>query len=78
MKITYELDLASFEAWSGARDTLDRIQEEGACEQLEFILEELYPDGMTETELNDLLWFEPELVFEWLGIDEEDEEDEEE
>ena len=23
---------------------------------------------MTETELNDLLWFEPETVYEWLGI----------
>ena len=77
MQITYELDLASFEVWSGARDTLDRIIDEGMCEQLEFILEDLYPDGMTEGELNDLLWFEPETVFEWLGISDEDEEDEE-
>lgn len=23
---------------------------------------------MTETELNDLLWFEPETIYEWLGI----------
>ena len=68
MTITYELDLNSFEAWSGAKDTLDRIQREGKCAELENILEELYPDGMTETELNDLLWFEPETVYEWLGI----------
>ena len=34
---------------------------------LENILEELYPDGMTETELNDLLWFDSESVYEWLG-----------
>ena len=68
MTITYELDLNSFEAWSGAKDTLERIQREGKCEALENILEELYPDGMTETELNDLLWFEPETVYEWLGI----------
>ena len=68
MTITYELDLNSFEAWSGAKDTLDRIQREGKCEELENILEELYPDGMTETELNDLLWFDSESVYEWLGI----------
>ena len=68
MTITYELDLNSFEAWSGAKDTLDRIQREGKCAELENILEELYPDGMTETELNDLLWFDSELVYEWLGI----------
>ena len=68
MTITYELDLNRFEAWSGAKDTLERIQREGKCTELENILEELYPDGMTETELNDLLWFEPETVYEWLGI----------
>ena len=68
MTITYELDLERFEAWSGAKDTLDRIQREGKCAELENILEELYPDGMTETELNDLLWFDSESVYEWLGI----------
>ena len=68
MTITYELDLNSFQAWSGAKDTLDRIQREGKCEELENVLEELYPDGMTETQLNDLLWFDSESVYEWLGI----------
>ena len=68
MTITYELDLNSFQAWSGAVDTLDRIQREGKCAELENVLEELYPDGMTETELNDLLWFDSESVYEWLGI----------
>ena len=68
MTITYELDLERFEAWSGAKDTLDRIQREGKCGLLEQILEDTYPDGMTETELNDLLWFDSESVYEWLGI----------
>lgn len=68
MTITYELNLQSFEAWSGAKDTLERIQREGKCDLLEQILEDTYPDGMTETELNDLLWFESETVYEWLDI----------
>ena len=68
MTITYELDLNSFQAWSGAKDTLDKIQRDGKCAELENILEDLYPDGMTETELNDLLWFDSESVYEWLGI----------
>ena len=68
MTITYELDLNRFEAWSGAKETLERIQREGKCTELENVLEELYPDGMTETELNDLLWFDSESVYEWLGI----------
>ena len=68
MTITYELDLNSFQAWSGAKYTLERVQREGKCAELESMLEELYPDGMTETELNDLLWFDSESVYEWLGI----------
>lgn len=76
MKIYSETNLENFEAWSGAADTLYRVKEEGKCGELEAILENLYPDGMSETELNDLLWFEPETVFEWLGIEEEEEEEE--
>ena len=76
MKIYSETSLENFEAWSGAVNTLDRVREAGKCDELESILEDLYPDGMSETELNDLLWFEPETVYEWLGIEEEEEEEE--
>ena len=76
MRIYSETSLESFEAWSGAIDTLDRVREAGKCDELESILEDLYPDGMSKTELNDLLWFEPEIVYEWLGIEEEEEEEE--
>ena len=31
-------------------------------------MEEMYPDGMTDTELNDLLWHDSDTVFEWLDI----------
>ena len=68
MTITYELDLQSFEAWSGAKDTLERIQREGKCDLLEQILDDTYPDGMTKTELNDWLWFESETIYEWRDI----------
>ena len=78
MRIYSETSLKNFKAWSGAVDTLDRVREAGKCAELESILEDLYPDGMSETELNDFLWFEPETVYEWLGIEEEEEEEEEE
>lgn len=68
MTIIYELDLERFEAWSGGKQTLERVIDEGKCELLEQMLEELYPDGMTETQLNDLLWFDSESVYEWCGI----------
>lgn len=82
MKIYKEESLSNFEWWSGAVATADRIWEERGTEgwnELEAILEDVYPDGMDETELNDLLWFEPDTVYEWLGIgDEDDNENEEE
>lgn len=68
MTIKSEISLENFQAWSGAVSTLNRIINEGKCSQLEFMLEELYPDGMTDTQLNDLLWHDSDTVFEWLDI----------
>ena len=68
MQIYYELDLDTFEAWSGGEDTLDRIRRAGKTRELESILEDLYPTGISKTELNDLLWFKSEEIFNWLGI----------
>ena len=64
--------LADFEAWSGAKDTKETILEKGMGEEFDNLIEELYPDGLSETQLNDILWFEPEWIFEILGISEEE------
>ena len=88
MKITKEMSLRNFEGWSGAVDTLNTLTDEQK-DALESNLEELYPDGMDETSLNDLLRFENDTIAEWLGFEdwedlecknsgEDDEEDEEE
>ena len=80
MKIYTEQSLADFKFWSGAETTAQRIWEEQGSEgfdQLEAILEDLYPDGIDETDLNDLLWFDADTVYERLGIDDDDDEDEE-
>ena len=79
MKIYTEQSLANFKFWSGAETTAQRIWEEQGSEgfdQLEAILEDLYPDGIDETDLNDLLWFDADTVYEWLGIEDEEDEDE--
>lgn len=68
MKIINETSLENFKAWSGAVSTLDRIISEGKCDTLEAILEEQYPEGMTDTQLNDILWFEDEWCYEMCGI----------
>lgn len=74
MKVFTEITLLSFETWSGATETKNRIIAEGKGEEFDQLIEELYPDGIDETLLNDILWFEPEWVFESLGMATETEE----
>ena len=62
------VDFSNYEPWSGAVSTYERIQNEGKLGNLETILEDIYPDGLDETALNDLLWFDSDAVFEWLGL----------
>ena len=75
MKIYRELDLTRFEPWSGAVNTYNTIYNADKLNGLESLLEELYPDGIEETQLNDLLWFESEWVLESLGIEEDEKEE---
>lgn len=76
MIIKREMSIRDFKAWSGACSTLKAIINADKVDELEFLLDEIYPDGLTETELNDLLWFEGDWIYEALEMS--DEEDEEE
>jgi hypothetical protein len=69
--------LCDFDAWQGGEDTKNTILENNKGEVFDFLIEELYPDGLSETQLNDILWFEPDWCFEMLGIKEDDDEQEE-
>ena len=68
MRIYSDKSLNEFEFWSGAVDTVEKLtpEELGIIEQ---ILEEDYPEGMTEGELNDLFWFEDDVIAQWLGYE---------
>jgi len=68
------LTLRDFKAWSGAKDTQETILNEGKGEEFDSLIEELYPDGIDEMQLNDLLWFDEEWLYEVLGIADEEEE----
>ena len=63
------LTLRNFDAWSGAVDTKETIINAGKDKDFDYLIEELYPDGITDTQLNDLLWFEEDWIFEVLGIE---------
>lgn len=80
MKITDELtfDEVLKTSWSGAIATAERIDEEGKGAEFGALIDELYPDGIDRTALNDLLWFDADWLFETLEISEEEDEDESE
>ncbi len=66
MKIYEEINLSGFEFWAGAKDTAAQLTEE-EFDEIEIILEEMYPDGISDTTLNDLFWFENDWIAEMLG-----------
>ena len=76
-KITGETNLWKFDAWSGAKETKKYILEAHKGDEFDALIEELYPDGIDETKLNDLLWFESEWLYETLGINPYEDNDEE-
>ncbi len=71
MKITKEINMENFNAWSGAKHTLKTIKDHNKIKQLEFLLEQhFFEETPTETQINDLLWFDDEYIFEQLNIKE--------
>ena len=68
MIIKADTNLREFEFWSGAKDnaklfTLDEL------EMIQDTLEEIYPEGLDDVQLNDMFWFDPEILAEWVGSD---------
>ena len=72
MTIKTETTLKNFEFWGGAKDTVKYLTE-SELDTIQSYLEELYPEGMTDTELNDFIWFEDDTIAEWLGYNDFDE-----
>ena len=71
MKVYKEItSLYDFEPWSGAVETYNKLIEshksEEFIDQLEQEFEEQY---VSETTINDMLWFEPEMCFSLVGLD---------
>lgn len=72
MKIYKEDSLSNFEFWSGATRTADILWEKigrEAFDRIENILEDCYPEGIDETQINDIFWFEADWIAEMLGYD---------
>lgn len=69
MKVYKEMDMTDFEPWCAAVDTYKDLERFDRLDQFQSVIEELYPDGCTETEINDILWFEEtETIADWCGL----------
>ena len=66
LKIVCDFD--EYEPWSGAVDTYQKIVDADKLDELERYLEEIFPDGATKTEVNDVLWFDGDEVLHDLGF----------
>jgi len=66
MKATSELNLRDFDFWRGAKQHNFDYDD---LNNLESTLESIYPDGMSETQVNDLFWFDEEFLCECIGLD---------
>ena len=75
MTIKTEQSSRYFEFWSGAKANAEMMTAE-ELDSVENELEALYPDGMTDTEINDLFWFDFDYVCDLVGLEYDAEKDE--
>ena len=68
MKMRGELRLSEVNTWGNAEIVKNIIIRENLEEEFEVLIEELYPNGISLVELNDLLWLDSEYVLSYLGI----------
>lgn len=68
MIIKEDISVCNFDFWAGGFETwLELTIEE--LDALDDLLPEVFPEGLTQTELNDLFWFDSDLIAEWLGFE---------
>ena len=70
IKITKEMTLCQFEAWAGAKDRLEKIIEKDLVNEVEEMIAEIWPNGASETEINDFLWFDIDGYYNLFDCDE--------
>lgn len=69
MRMYRDCNLQYFEPWAGAVDRFKVFTTE-QLEKLDSILDDgVFPEGASETEINDLFWFEEDFLAEMLGFE---------
>ena len=73
MWVKKDIELKDFDFWGGAKSRAERLTTE-EFEIIQDYFDEIADNGeiFTETQINDIFWFEIEFVLDCLGISEED------
>jgi len=66
MKFTVEKPLSSFDFWSGAVTNAQELTSR-ELDDLDDILPEYFGEEVTDTDINDMFWFEFEIIVHALG-----------
>lgn len=68
MKIYEEKSLEDFQFWSGAKYTAEILTPEQFFALESMFENDLFINGVEDTNLNDIFWFERDAIAEWLGF----------
>lgn len=68
MRVMCEMSLTSFQFWAGAKDNAMMLTYD-ELEQVGYILEDIYSEGVEDVTINDIFWFDFPCVCEWLGYE---------
>lgn len=74
MRVISDISLSCFNFWAGAKQNAEKLLLE-ELDQLEYIFEDLFEGEVTDTQLNDILWFDFVWVCEALGLEYDEEND---
>lgn len=69
MVIKKDISLQEFEAWQGAIYTKNFLIEHQDDKDFERYIEEIFPTGCEDIELNDILWFGTDEIAQYFGFE---------
>ncbi len=71
MKIYSDIQIRDFNFWSAAKERAAKLTD-GQWDVIESQLDYLYPEGMSEGQLNEIFWFDFDTIVRMLGYDDEE------
>lgn len=62
MRIYTEMSMDEFKPWSGATTSYEMLDAYNAFDIFEEMIDDIFSEGIDETKLNDILWFDEQFI----------------